>query len=136
LSLLLIEVDPEHQRSNGEVLKSIQTDIVNRFTSARVGQIIDERIRQTDLVLRDKRWRFVILCPETDLSAGLVLARRIIEAVHEKTGLDILWGVAAFPEEALTFDDLLRKARQRLTQGDIVASTEKQEHAEKEITNV
>lgn len=136
LSLLLIEVDPEHQRSNSEVLKSIQTDIVNRFTSARVGQIIDERIRQTDLVLRDKRWRFVILCPETDLSAGLVLARRIIEAVHEKTGLDILWGVAAFPEEALTFDDLLRKARQRLTQGDIVASTEKQEHAEKEITNV
>ena len=136
LSLLLIEVDPEHQRSNGEVLKSIQTDIVNRFTSARVGQIIDERIRQTDLVLRDKRWRFVILCPETDLSAGLLLARRISASVHEKTGLAILWGVAAFPEEALTFDDLLRKARQRLTQGDVVQSAEKQEHTEKEITNV
>src|SRR5215216_2332360 len=136
LSLLLIEVDPEHQRSNGEVLKSIQIDIVNRFTSARVGQIIDERIRQTDLVLRDKRWRFVILCPETDLSAGLLLARRIAEAVQEKTGLAILWGVAAFPEEALTFDDLLRKARQRLTQGSVTGNAEHHEHAEKEISNV
>ena len=136
LSLLLIEVDPEHQRSNGEVLKTIQIDIVNRFTSARVGQIIDERIRQTDLVLRDKRWRFVILCPETDLAAGLLLARRIVEAVQEKTGLAILWGMAAFPEEALTFDDLLRKARQRLTQGSVGGDIENHEHAEKEISNV
>jgi GGDEF domain-containing protein len=136
LSLLLLEVDPAHQRNNGEVLKSIQTDIVNRFTSARVGQIIDERIRQTDLVLRDKRWRFVVLCPETDLGAGLLLAKRITESVHEKTGLPILWGVAAFPEEALTFDDLLRKARERMTQGGYLEEIQKKEDVEKEISNV
>ena len=136
LSLLLLEVDPEHQRNNGEVLKSIQTDIVNRFTSARVGQIIDDRIRQTDLVLRDKRWRFVILCPETDLASGLLLAKRITESVHEKTGLAILWGVAAFPEEALTFDDLLRKARERMTVGGYFEEVQKKEDAEKEISNV
>ena len=136
LSMLLMEVDPEDQRDNREVIKSIQYDIVNRFTSARVGQIIDDRIRQTDLVLRDRRWCYVILCPETDLSAVLLLGKRLAETVKEKTGLVVLWGVAAFPEEALTFDDLLKKARGRLTQGGFFEEIQKQENAEKEISKV
>ena len=48
------------------MLKSIQHDLLSRFTSARVGQIIDDRVRQTDLVLRDSKGRFIVLCPETD----------------------------------------------------------------------
>lgn len=136
LSLLLLEVDPEHRKSNGEVLNSIQADIANRLITARVGQIIDDRIRQTDLVLRDKRWRYVILCPETDLAAALQLARRIAEAVQERTGLRILWGVAAFPEEALTFDDLMKKARERLQQGGYFGDVQTPEHVQKEISKV
>jgi GGDEF domain-containing protein len=136
LSMLLMEIDPEYQKDNREVLKTVQYDIVNRFTAARVGQIIDDRIRQTDLVLRDRRWCYVILCPETDLSAALLLATRIASVVKEKTGLSILWGVAAFPEEALTFDDLLKKARERLTRGDYMEALQKKEITEKEISNV
>ncbi len=136
LSMLLMEVDPEYQKDNREVLKSVQYDIATRFTSARVGQIIDDRIRQTDLVMRDRRWCYVILCPETDRSAALLLATRIAEVVKAKTGLSILWGVAAFPEEALTFDDLLKKARARLTRGDFLDSMQKKENVEKEISKV
>lgn len=136
LSVLLMEVDPEYHENNGEVLKSIQQDIMNRFTSARIGQIIDDRIRQTDLVLRDRRWCYVILCPETDFSGVLLLARRITNAVKEKTGLPVLWGTAAFPEEALTFDDLLKRARERLAQGEFIEDVHKHENAEKEITKV
>lgn len=136
LSLLLLEVDPESQNDNGQVLKAIQYDIVNRFTVARVGQIIDDRLRQTDLVLRDRRWCYVIVCPETDLSSALLLAQRITETVKEKTGLTIHWGAAAFPEEALTFDDLLKKARQRLTQGQFAGRLHTEQSSEKEISNV
>jgi hypothetical protein len=137
LAILLMEVDPESQRENGLVLKSIQTDIVNRFTSARIGQIIDDRIRQTDLVLRDRQWSYVIICPETDYSSVLLLARRISEAVKEKTGYSILWGIAAFPEEALTFEDMMKKARERLTTGDILLEdVSEQENAQKEISNI
>lgn len=136
LSLLIMEVDPQSHNDNGEVLKAIQYDIVNRFTVARVGQIIDDRLRQTDLVLRDRRWSYVVICPETDLSAALLLAQRITETVKEKTGLSIHWGAAAFPEEALTFDDLLKKARQRLTQGNFRESLQTAENTKKEISNV
>jgi GGDEF domain-containing protein len=136
LSVLLMEVDPEHQKHNGEALKSIQSDIVNRFTAARVGQIIDDRIRQTDLVLRDKTWCYVIICPETDLAAALLLAGRITAAVKEKTELDVLWGVASFPDEALTFDDLVNKARQRMLNGGSTQDAAQPEPAENEVTKV
>jgi hypothetical protein len=133
LSLLLIEVDPDIQGAHGVASKSIQYDIVNRFTSARVGQIIDDRIRQTDLVLRDRKWSYVILCPETDRSAVLLLANRMTETIREKTGQSVSWGVAAFPEEAVTFEDLMMTARQRLTQGGFFEDTGKTENVEKEI---
>ncbi len=136
LGLLLLEADSEDYKSHGEVLKNIQDDIVNRFTSARIGQIIDDRIRQTDLVLRDRRWCYIVLCPETDFSNVLLLAKRMTQAIKEKTGLSVLWGIAAFPEEALTFEDMLQKARERLTMGDIIENGHQYENAGKEISSV
>lgn len=113
LSLVVIEPEPTEVKIAREMLKSIQNDLLSRFTSARVGQIIDDRIRQTDLVLRDHKGRFIILCPETDFESATHLAKRMARSIEERTDLQIHWGVAAFPDEALTFDDLLHKARDR-----------------------
>ena len=114
LSLVVVQSESEDEMTARDMLKSIQNDLLSRFTSARVGQIIDDCIRQTDLVMRDRRGRFIVLCPETDLANASLLAKRIAQAVKSRTGLGVLWGVAAFPEEALTFDDLLQTARERL----------------------
>jgi GGDEF domain-containing protein len=114
LSVVLIEVESEAEKITREMLKSIQHDLLSRFTTARVGQIIDDRIRQTDLVLRDQKGRFIVLCPETDFPSAVLLGKRISYAIKERTNLGVLWGVAAFPDEALTFEDLLQKARERL----------------------
>jgi PleD family two-component response regulator len=114
LSVAVIEVESEAEKITREMLKSIQYDLLSRFTTARVGQIIDDRIRQTDLVLRDQKGRFIVLCPETDLPSAMLLAKRISQAIKERASLGVLWGVAAFPDEALTFEDLLQKARERL----------------------
>ncbi|HLO15080.1 MAG TPA: diguanylate cyclase [Anaerolineales bacterium] len=116
LSVVVIQTESEDEKLTREMLKSVQQDLMTRFTSARVGQIIDDRIRQTDLVLRDYKGRFIVLCPETDLSNASLLAKRISQAIKDRTSLRVLWGVAAFPEEALTFEDLLQKARERLVQ--------------------
>lgn len=114
LSLVIMESETEGEKSTRAMLKSIQHDLSSRFASARVGQIIDDRIRQTDLLLRDHKGRFIIVCPETDLSNATLLAKRISQSVKEKIDLDVYWGVAAFPEDALTFEDLLHMARERL----------------------
>src|SRR5512138_214588 len=118
LSVVLIQMESEDEKSAREMLKSVQHDLLTRFSSARVGQIIDDRIRQTDLVMKDYKGRFVVLCPETDFQSASLLAKRIAQAIEERTGLHVLQGVASFPEEALTFDDLLQKARERLVQPD------------------
>lgn len=114
LSVVMIESESDDEKLTREAFRNIQHDLMSRFTSARVGQIIDDRVRQTDLVLRDYKGRFIVLCPETDLSNASLLAKRISQAIKERTSLRVLWGVAAFPEEALTFEDLLQKARERL----------------------
>lgn len=115
LSVVIIQSESEDEKITREAFKNIQHDLMSRFTSARVGQIIDDRVRQTDLVLRDYKGRFIVLCPETDFDNAALLAKRIAQAIKERTSLRVLWGVAAFPEEALTFEDLLQKARERLT---------------------
>ena len=114
LSLVIIESMNDDEKIAVEVMKGVQRDLMNRFTAARVGQIIDDRIRQTDLVLRDHRGRFVVLCPETDLASANLLAKRIVYAIKERTDLYARFGAAAFPDEALTFDDLLQTASERL----------------------
>jgi hypothetical protein len=65
LSVVMIQSESEDEKLIREAFKNIQHDLMSRFTSARVGQIIDDRIRQTDLVLRDYKGRFIILCPES-----------------------------------------------------------------------
>jgi len=114
LSLIVIETEEENERVSKETLKTIQQDLIHRFSSARVGQIIDDHVRQTDLVLRDHQGRFVIVCPETYLDGVTLLATRIEQTVRVRTSLNIRWGAAAFPDEALTFDDLLQKAKTRM----------------------
>ena len=115
LSVVIIQSEADIDLLSREAFKNIQQDLMSRFTSARVGQIIDDRVRQTDLVLRDYKGRFIVLCPETDFANASLLAQRIAQSIKERTSLRVLWGVAAFPEEALTFEDLLQKARERLT---------------------
>jgi len=113
LGLVVIDSKLNQELLTKELFKNIQNDLLFRFTAARVGQIIDYRVRQTDIVMRDHGGRYVVLCPETDLDSATILAIRIAKDVKIRTDLEVRWGVSAFPEEALTFDDLLEKARLR-----------------------
>lgn len=114
LSLLVVRAVPKNKEVYRELFKNFQRDLLSRFSSARMGQIIGERIRQTDLLLRDRTGRFVIICPETDAENAKFLGSRIKDALEDGIDLKVSWGAASFPDEALTFEDLLYKARERL----------------------
>jgi hypothetical protein len=116
LSLLVVQASPKEDEVTREMLKSVQHDIYSRLSNARVGQSIGNSIRQTDLLMRDYGGRFLILCPETDLEHAKSLAERTCKVVEDRTGLHSTCGVASFPDEALTFEDLLHIARDRSKQ--------------------
>ncbi|MGE5250254.1 MAG: GGDEF domain-containing protein [Bacteroidota bacterium] len=116
LSILILHVErlATEKLQNTPVL---QRDILSEFASAKIGQIINEEARETDLIMRDEQGRFTILCPETNREDSLTLARRIEQAVTEMLGAQLAWGSAFFPGEALTFEDLVLKAEERLEEG-------------------
>lgn len=116
LSLLVLEVNPKSGEATREILKSMQQDVLSRLSNARVGQAIGDAIRQTDLLVRDHIGRFIVLCPETDFENAVILAGRTCNIIENRTGLQANCGVASFPDEALTFDDLLYLARDRSKQ--------------------
>lgn len=98
---------------------SLERDMLKRFAVAKVSQILSELARSTDIILRDKEGDYVLLCPETNLKAASVLAKRIEAAVDESLNSKIEWGSAEFPDEALTFEDLLQTARSRYSRSDL-----------------
>lgn len=119
LSLLIFQAIPENEQVIRDMLKNFQQDLLSRISTARVGHLISEHIRQMDLLTRDHVGRFVILCPETDKKSAMMLGERIFESLSKETGFSIKWGMAAFPDEALTFDDLLALAREKLKSTDL-----------------
>jgi hypothetical protein len=114
LSLFIIQAVPEDKNAYRELFKNFQRDLLSRFSSAHIGQLIGERIRQTDILMRDRVGRFIILCPETDKERVFVLGGRIHDALEDGTGLSISWGCSSFPDEALTFDDMVMRAREQM----------------------
>jgi hypothetical protein len=116
LSLLVVHAFPKDEEVVREMLKSLQRDVLTRLSNARIGQAIGEVIRQTDLLVRDHVGRYVILCPETDSESAVFLAERVRLVVEDRAGLHVNCGVASFPDEALTFEDLLHLARDRSKQ--------------------
>jgi hypothetical protein len=129
LSVLVVHAFPKEEEMVREMLKSLQRDVLARLSNARIGQAIGEAVRQTDLLIRDHVGRYILLCPEASMEDMVFLARRISKVVEERTGLQVNCGVASFPDEALTFEDLLHLARDRSMQLNVVkiaAGTEEQ----------
>ena len=114
LSLLIIRAAPENNDIYQRLFKSFQRDLLNHFSSARMGQLIGEQIRQTDTLMRDRLGRFILLCPETDKESVSVLGERIHGVLEDGTGLRISWGCSSFPDEALTFEDMVTRAREQM----------------------
>lgn len=116
LSVVVLSAQLSTSASPNSILYSIQHDLANRFSVARMSQIIDEHIRQTDMILRDQRSRFIILCPETNNEDSVLLAGRIFGVVKDQTGVSLMFGTAVFPDDAINFDDLIDVALHRLSE--------------------
>jgi GGDEF domain-containing protein len=116
--LSLIVLQPTSGSIQSDVQKAvqeIQKNMMLRFLLTNLGQIISQEARRTDLILNQgKEGRFVVLCPETTSKGVLGLAERIRSTASDRLGLSLTYGIASFPDEALTFDDLLHKAEREL----------------------
>ncbi|RMD61003.1 hypothetical protein D6833_08815 [Candidatus Parcubacteria bacterium] len=101
----------------------LQRDILQHFINARLGQILSNEVRQTDILLYDDTGDFLILFPDTPPTAIDATVQRLTKSIAERTGAWLEWGAASFPQDALTLEDLMQKARQSLKSVAVPLST-------------
>lgn len=115
LTVLVIEPEKVSDDPKQDAYKSLRQDLLQHFVDARLGQLIAERARQTDMILRDRDGKFIIICAETDEENSSILAERIQKAAQESLNAAVRFGTAVFPKQALTFEELVQQAKEKLS---------------------
>jgi GGDEF domain-containing protein len=90
-----------------------------------LAELIGSQTRLVDIVMEDREnGRFIILCPEIDSQGSRLLTDRIQQTLREKLSVNVSFGVASFPQQALTFESLVTEADNHLN------------HQQHSITNI
>jgi diguanylate cyclase (GGDEF)-like protein len=92
-------------------------------TLTEVGGILAEAVRESDVLARYGGDEFVVVLPETPASGALVIAERIRKSIEQRCFLQELglaarisasFGIASYPDHALTPEGLIQKADQAM----------------------
>jgi len=120
LSAIVVEPDASSVNIalNRSVLE-IQKAMMNRYATNNLMRLASNMLRRTDLIIDQviDKDSFVILLPDTDADEASKLGTRFQELVNSKMGIRIDYGHATFPDEALTFDDLVFQADHKIQCG-------------------
>jgi GGDEF domain-containing protein len=118
LSLMVIEpAEYTLQEDLERLIRENQKKISRKYLASRLAEIIIHQARRSDMIMaKDWDGRFVILCPENNASGTNVLAQRIQAAVKNSLGVSVQYGIAAFPADALTLDELIRRAETNMSE--------------------
>jgi hypothetical protein len=137
LSVILIEPEPESLKVIlHQAVQEVQNAIMNSYVITKLADSLSRHLRRTDLVLEEReRGRFVILCPDTNVNDLEVLVEYIQATAVEILGVSVKYGTATFPEEALTFEELVHQAEMKLHQESTQASETSLVFSENHITN-
>jgi len=116
LSLLIIQADPKSiQASLHQTVLEAQQAIMTRYVTTSLARLIGKTARRTDLILEQPtKNRFILLLPETETETLNSLIERIRNHAEDQLGVSVDVGLATFPLEALTFEELVRHAEAQL----------------------
>ena len=116
LTVMVIEAKPESIRAVlHRTVQEVQQAMMTRYVVTSLARVIGNQLRRTDMVVDQRdRGRFVILSPDTNVASSSVVVGRIQAAAAEQLGVSIACGLASFPDDALTFEELVRRAKANL----------------------
>src|SRR5262249_28826319 len=110
-SFSVVLVDLDKFKNINDTMEHLEGDLV----LARIGRILEQKSRQSNVVARYGGDEFVILMPETDVEQAQILSERLRLWIATDTALverqiTGSFGVAAFPTHGSTAEDVLRVA--------------------------
>jgi len=94
------------------LVKEVQQSIAHHYAIVNLGRMLKISMRRTDLILLEDRVRgnFIVLCPETDRAGATLLMERVKAFAQEELGFTVDCGASLFPEDALTFREVVEQA--------------------------
>jgi len=140
LAMIALKVDEEdiHVALPG-IVKDTQQAMMKEFTMTAIARVLDENLFGFDkIALRDNC--FFVLLPEIESKDLPHISRKLKEVIWKNTQLQVQIGTASFPEEAITFEQLVELAvnnananQQQLKDPDPVVSDHEQQNMTQEI---
>ena len=114
----ILIVQPESgfaQSAIHRAVREAQQAMMYTYVSRSMAQTLGKYIRRTDLIMEQTdQERLVILCPDTNAADLALLAEYLQVVAQEEISASVACGTATFPDEAITFEELMRQAETRL----------------------
>ena len=112
LSVIVLRPDEAlYKQTHNSALLEINKYITKDYLLNKFGEFMDESVRSHDLVFKlNKKGGLLLICPETPKEAADFLLQKLRKKAEEQFGTKLKCGTATFPNEFVTFDELLAKA--------------------------
>ena len=80
----------------------------------RLGALLSQHARRSDVVISERVGRYLLLSPETDWPGALAMSQRVAQAAEAQLRMTLKVGIACFPDDGESMRDLLTVASQRV----------------------
>ncbi len=116
VGVVVIKLEPENTQAEiGMLSEDILKLVMSRFSMSNLIRLLDKEIRRPDLILEQyNENRIVLILPEADKQAVIAVSNNIQKIIKTRIGKKISVGAAVFPDNAITFDDLLEYAEENI----------------------
>ncbi|HEY0601302.1 MAG TPA: hypothetical protein VGD58_00260 [Herpetosiphonaceae bacterium] len=112
LSILVLEADGA--RADLQVTaQEIQRLLAKRYSMMALARLMGRTLRRTDFILdHAKEGRLVLVAPEMHKEQTAAIVERLNDQARRRLGISLRSGVASFPDQGVTFEELLYQAEQ------------------------
>jgi hypothetical protein len=112
-NLIVTVVEPDPRTIDVVLHQSVmevQQKLMARYVTASLARAISSLLRRSDLIIdQHEEGRLVIFSPDTDVAEAQLMEARI-RSVAGNLGAELGIGMASFPDQALTFEELVLRA--------------------------
>ncbi len=119
LSILVVEADAAGAAVElGATAQEIQRLLTQRMGLIRLTRLLAHSLRPSDSIVEEidqRRW--ILMTSEVHQTQATAILQRLNDQSKRQFGIRLRYGAASFPEEGLTFEDLVAKAQQDLSAG-------------------
>ncbi len=117
LSLVMIQADPSSVSTMlHRSIQNVQHMMIQRYLLTSIARVLSQHVRRIDIIIEGQQdGKLVVVAPETTPEGAVILGDRLIQVAEERLGIRASYSIAAFPDQALTYEELLNIAEQGLS---------------------